>query len=241
MKLFIACPSHYGEVTCGFMTSYNNLRTAFAEDGIDHIIHFNYGDSAVGRARNNLAQDFLESGFDKLLFIDTDLIFKPEDVRRLLRSEKKIVGGTYPLKGFPITLNFNPLNEQRGELFPTSDFLTSYKDWAKKWSRDGEIEVKHVPTGLLLIDRSVFTDLAETTDWYYHHCSRTGLTRKVFDFFQFRVLDHEYLSEDWFFCHKARERGHKIYLQSRSITQHTGLHHFALGQHVIIGQQPLLP
>lgn len=241
MKLFVACPSHSGSVTCAFMSSWIDTMMGLMADGIDHVIKFHVGESAIGRGRNHLALDFLESGCDKLLFLDTDLLWKYRDIQRLIRSDKAIIGGTYPLKAFPITLNFNPLREQRGELFATSDYLTEYKKWVQKYANEkGEIEVLHVPTGMLLIDKSVFAALAPLVPHYYSHDPRTRETKEFRDFFPMRVRDHEYETEDWAFCSMAREVGFKIYLQCESIAAHTGFIHYGLGSHVVQGQPPII-
>lgn len=223
------------------MSSYIDTMLGLMSDGVDHIIKFHIGESAIGRGRNHLALNFLESGCDKLLFLDTDLLWRYKDIQRLIKSDKPIVGGTYPLKAFPITLNFNALPEQRPELFETSDYLTNYKNWVRKYAdAAGEIEVQHVPTGMLLIDKSVFEKLAHRVPHYFSHDPRTRETREFRDFFPMRVRDHEYETEDWAFCSMAREVGFKIYLQCESIAAHTGMIHYGLGQHIVEGQPPLI-
>lgn len=244
MKLYIACPSHSGSVTCAFMASYTNTLMGLQKDGIDHQLNLHEGESAIGRGRNHLAMDFLESGYDKLLFIDTDLIWTYEDLKRLLVSDKKLIAGTYPLKGYPIVLNFNPHPEQRKELFSvdySQDYLDMYKTWVKTHANHrGEVDVLHVPTGFMLIDRELLIECAKNVPEYFEHDARTRVTRRYFDLFQMIVKDGEYQTEDWFICSLARKLGHKVYLQTESICTHTGVHHYSFGQHIIMGQKPII-
>jgi len=54
------------------------------------------GAGVLWRARNDLATTFLrETDADKLLMVDTDILFTPEDVDALLDHEEPVVSGVY--------------------------------------------------------------------------------------------------------------------------------------------------
>jgi len=56
-------------------------------------------ESLVSRARNAAVAHFLEDKENThILFIDSDIIFEPEDVFKLLQSNKEVVAGIYPKK-----------------------------------------------------------------------------------------------------------------------------------------------
>jgi hypothetical protein len=57
------------------------------------------GYSAVDAARNQMATDALARGFDELMWIDSDIVFDPDDVERLRRHNLPVACGLYPKKG----------------------------------------------------------------------------------------------------------------------------------------------
>ena len=54
--------------------------------------------SLIPQARNQLTRDFMQTDYSHMLFVDSDIEFDPEHVIAMLRSGKRIVGGTYPQK-----------------------------------------------------------------------------------------------------------------------------------------------
>ena len=57
------------------------------------------GYSAVDAARNQMATDALAAGFDELMWIDSDVVFDPDDVDRLRAHDRPFTCGIYPKKG----------------------------------------------------------------------------------------------------------------------------------------------
>ena len=76
--------------------------------GIPVVLGMDTDCSRVERARNNVAWEFLASGYNRLLWLDSDQTFTPEDVVRLLcfSTELDIVGAVYPCKREPIEMRF---------------------------------------------------------------------------------------------------------------------------------------
>jgi hypothetical protein len=56
------------------------------------------GYSAVDAARNQMANDALAQRFDELMWIDSDIVFDPDDVDKLRRHDLPLVCGLYPKK-----------------------------------------------------------------------------------------------------------------------------------------------
>jgi hypothetical protein len=56
------------------------------------------GYSAVDAARNQMANDALAQRFDELMWIDSDIVFDPDDVDKLRRLGLPLVCGIYPKK-----------------------------------------------------------------------------------------------------------------------------------------------
>jgi hypothetical protein len=79
MKLFVALPI-YQELNALFAQCLMKLIT---DPPCQLAVRMNPGDSLVSRARNSLTADFLETDCTHLLFIDSDLIFSPDQVARI--------------------------------------------------------------------------------------------------------------------------------------------------------------
>lgn len=166
----------------------------------------------VHKARNNIAHDFLtKSTCQKLIWIDSDISFAPEQVYQLYQRNLPIVSIPYCHK--------------KPEL-----------DWSAK-AMDGigpnEVglqEVAAVGTGFQMVDRSVFEaikerfgkELSYVEDW------NEGKGEIKYDFFKEGVvLDPEFgydkptfVTEDFYFCYMARKCGFKIQVDCTSYVTH---------------------
>ena len=202
-KVFIGMPV-YGGYSPHFISSL--LHTLFNQPCslmVKHIV----GDSLVARARNRIAADFLASDATHLLFLDTDLIFSPEQIKILVDHDLPIIGGLYPKK-------------QR-ELAWVANFLADEK-------QDGKLlKVKYAGTGFLMIKREVLERMRDTFDIHFEPDSEDGTGIK-WDFFPVGIWTdpktghRRYLSEDWFFCQRARELGYDIYVATNVVLKHVG-------------------
>lgn len=241
MRLLIATPCAGGMCTTGYLCSIVSVCVELEKAGVDWEIYTLSKESLINRGRNTCAKYAIDGGFDKILFIDSDLIFSYEKVRMLLDSKEAIIGGTYPIKNFPITVNFNPLEHQR-DLFGDHRQQDNYLAWVRKYAdpMTGEAEVRDVPTGFMLIDISVLAKLSHTVKWYQNFNPELGTKDIFYEFFPTGVVGQELLSEDWYFCHLAREAGFRVMLQTKAICAHIGSMSYGLGSHVIIGQEPLI-
>lgn len=229
MKLLVCTPAFGGHITSLYLQSMIMTTSGLLNDGISFAIYTIENESLISRARNKCAMYALEHGFDRLFFIDADMIWNYEDFKRIVNSDKLIVGGTYPIKEYPICINWNPLRDNG--FFPLSRSEVNFKDFRKQYAdKDGEVEVLHIPTGFMAIQCSVFKDLAESGRVvpYYYKESHSSAVKTSFEFFPVRVTEQEYESEDWAFCRIAREAGFKIYLQTKSVCGHTGIMHYRM-------------
>lgn len=96
----------------------------------------------IDLARNEVVEHFLKTDCDRLLFVDSDIIFGPSHVERLCKSDEAIISGLYFI----------------GSVYAAHPLLV-YSDGRKRptdWPRGGTIDVDAVGCGFLLIKREVF-------------------------------------------------------------------------------------
>lgn len=140
---------------------------------------------------------------DYLLFIDSDMAWKPDDIQRLLRADRDIVGGLYYKRRHP----YGPVvYAHNGKTF---DPIRQVKD--RLFQCDG------IGTGFLLISRKVI-DLFKTgellTDWGY-----------AFDPLPADGpgdANSYYMGEDLSFCMKAKHVGLEIWCDPETVVKHIG-------------------
>lgn len=221
MHIVVGTPC-YGGMMC---TEYTKSLLAFNEACLTYDIKltsiFLGNESLIQRARNSIAHLFLKTDAQYLIFIDADQKFEPNDIAKMIKSKKGIIGGAVPMKGInwekirKAALNNKPDLSKLGGIFnvntlpdhPVIDENTPF-------------QVRHVGTGFMLIDRQVFDTLKPDVGWYYKD------NEKVYDFFQVRNVNHELLSEDYNFCEMYREKGGTVWVAPWCKLGHFGAYCF---------------
>ena len=221
-SLLIATPA-YGRIIS--MEYFNGILSTISTniEGWERTVKLIGNESLVQRARQYFAKYAMEKKFDKLLFIDADIGFTGEDVKRLVLHDKLVVGGTYPLKQIPPILNFNTLPDHDISDIPNHRSLDGLKKLNAKYGVGGGLlEVRHVPTGFLCIDVEVFRRLENFVPGYSGRAySKAQEFEKIPEFFPVRVRDGILESEDWAFCTLCRDHGIKVYLDTEVVVSHT--------------------
>jgi len=218
MSLFIAVPVH-GESVQAFKTSMDQIQIEFDRVGFDFDVHYLVGESLIQRARNTIVANFLETRFERLLFIDSDIQFKPEDVEALWNLNTDVCCGSYPFK----KIGMGSTCWKDGHLVDVD-------------SLPGPTKIDYAATGFLMIKRDVFLRMKEA---YPERSHLEGLPdgnfndrRESFSWFDPRVSkgscteDRIYLSEDYAFSHDWREMGGEIILNPDVKLLHWGMYGF---------------
>lgn len=165
------------------------------------------GDALVGRARSINASYFLESEMAPfLIFLDSDIVFEPEELERLysdLKAGYDFIGGVYPVRG-----------ESQLAHYGLGDGVTI----------DGKIiEVQFLSCGFTGISKRLLERLVKELplpilnehDW-----------ARCYPFFETgRYIEEPYqiyISEDWDFCNKVRAIGAKPFLDTSILLGHIG-------------------
>jgi hypothetical protein len=141
--------------------------------------------------RDQLADYFLKSNADRLVFLDSDVTFEAGALVKIAHSPFDFVGGAYRFK-------------KDDECYPVN-WLPNAELWANE---QGLLEVETLPGGFLSLSRKVFDTLkAAHPERHYEH-----LGHKAHCYFQMRYQDGSLYGEDSLFCKEWRETGGKVFL-----------------------------
>jgi hypothetical protein len=194
MSVLICTPMYGGQCTSAYFKSALVLKQAFMDGGMDHDWLIGRNESLITRARNSMAATFLQTNYRKMLFIDADIEFTPDDVAKLWNMDEKVSVGIYAMKK------------------PDESWYAVWKDGVLVRDLDGfnhePVEVDYAGTGFMMIDRSVFEEM-DAPEYEAPDPNSEGL-RVEKAFFDTGVEDGIYLSEDYWFCKRWREQGGKI-------------------------------
>ena len=211
MSILIAMPCYGGLVSDKTAKGLFNLGKNLRSAGVDHGLLTISNESLVTRARSRIANFFMNNTeYERILFIDADIGFQSEDVFNLLKYDKDIVCGAYPMKGIPLQYNytFSEPREEEGEL----------------------IKIETIGFGFCLIKRKVFESIqqkhSEELKYYPANNSSTPPTEKEYHnsyhyFLEIRK-DMSFLPEDFSFFERAKSVGHSSWLNSSIRLEHVG-------------------
>ena len=240
-KLFVATPCYGGQCFGLYAKASLDLQSLCIQYGIDCRFSFIFNESLITRARNYLVDEFLRSDCTHLLFIDSDILYNPQDVLALLALDKDISGGPYPKKSInwsnivnAVKKNADKPEWNAGELDQvTGDFVFNPVPGTKSFKVSEPVEVMEIGTGFMLVKREVFDKYKEEyphLNYKPDHIGQANFdgSRYIHAFFD-TVIDphsHRYLSEDYMFCQNARAIGFQIWLMPWMKTTHVGTYGF---------------
>lgn len=237
MHVTIATPMYGGQCTGIFAKSLLNAFLELPKAGIQVSFIDLYNESLITRARNTLTKIFLNGTSDYLLFIDADQSFRHQDIIRMIKADKDIIGAPVPMKG----INWDNV---RQAAINGRDDLSEYSgifnvNFLPGFLESGTIklgepaEVMHIGTGMMMIKRSVFETLSEHAEEYVYNGStivrgdiRAGET-VIKNFWETKIVDNILLSEDYNFCSMWRANGGNIYVDLLSSVIHMGTYPFS--------------
>jgi len=217
--LMIAIPAYDGKLNIKSAFALATLAMDMAKHGAKLYLTQISGCSLITKARNALVADFLESDATDLLFIDSDIIFKSDDVLRLLAlsGNKDITAGAYPRRS-------------KDKKFFTDIYLD---DQNQIEFHDGMLRVDRIGTGFMLIRRHVLETMkANHPEWGYYNNVNERTDCALFDF---ELKNGEYYGEDYTFCNRAKADGFSIYLDPDINLPHIGTEEYTnhFGEEVI--------
>lgn len=173
-----------------------------------------YGNVAsVTKARNALISEAVFNDFDEVVFIDSDIAYRPEALERLLSHDVDMVGGVQRNNmASEMTAAENP--------FPYAVEPLLNADGTPYFQiNDGVAEVQSIPTAFVRIRTKALKKLmAEVPNLQYYDDNIIGSEKYLFALFDHRLHPHprypgrqKYHGEDYAFCRLWREHGFKVH------------------------------
>jgi hypothetical protein len=244
-SIFVGTPMYGGNCAGLFTKSTNDLSMLCTTHQIPLRYYFLFNESLVQRARNYIVDEFLRSDCTHLLFIDSDIGFNPKDALALLglqitNPEKyDIITGPYPKKTIAWEKVARAAEEGYAANNPfaleqfTADYVFNPVKGMTQFKLGEPVEVSEAGTGFMLITREVllkyrdaFPELSYKPD--HIRTDQFDGSRNITAFFDC-IIDPEsrrYLSEDYFFCRKAREIGLTVWMCPWMQLNHVGSYIF---------------
>lgn len=170
-----------------------------------------FGGAAIDLGRNRLAQEALTEGYHELMWIDSDIEFPVDAVDHLRDQDVPLIGCAYPKKGeASFAFHSGPIDLTMGP--------------------NGKVvEVTYLPTGFLFTRREVYERIISVCQLPL--CNRIFADQPFYPFFLPMIVPHGteswYLPEDYAFCHRARQAGYPILLDTRIRLMHLGVYGYS--------------
>ncbi len=199
MKILVAIPVYDGKLPAETVRCLLNEQAAALGGGDDFSVRFLPNCSHPAMGRNQLAQAFMDSDSDRLVFLDSDVTFDTGSLIRLAHHSVDFVGGAYRLK------------------LETESYPVGWIDSPEfQGTAEGLLEVATLPGGFLSLSRNVFKCLkgAHPERGYQH------FGRKAHAYFQTPFVGGHLYGEDSFFCKEWRDIGGQVFLDPEMSLTH---------------------
>jgi hypothetical protein len=164
-------------------------------DGYETVFQYFYG-YQVEQVRNLIADWVIKGPYDYLFAVDSDIAFPKDTLKKLVSHDKDIVTGVY-IQRIPgrHTIEVMRKNEHGGVTHIPWDSIKG----------QGLVPIDGCGFGCVLVKKSVFEAIE-----YPHFVYKSA-------------IDHAHtISEDVYFCMKAREKGKELWCDTSVVCDHIG-------------------
>jgi hypothetical protein len=244
-SILLATPTADYNVTDGFARSLFGLTKLLTSMGINSDFR-TIRSSDIELARNRFATRFLKGGYSHLLFIDSDMAFAPQDVLACLELTKPVVGVAYVRRDIDLValaqfLHKSKLEPSRENVEAAVSCVSHFNLELDREGAKGPLEievvrgfirVKQVGTGIMLIERDVFSRMIEGKCvglWKNRQLDQEDLYKDgIYGFFNKVKVGDRLLSEDFSFCHRwVNDCKGEIWCKIDSAVLHQGAFNFS--------------
>ena len=203
MKIAILLPGT--AYTKGFFQSWTKLISYFTQQGIQYSISNHYcpvvyeGRNLMllnGQRANINAVPLQGVDYDFMLWLETDMVFTPEDVMNLIAADTDIISALYPMGvNAPEAAVAGWLPDKRIHI------PSAFKEEPKA------IPVDFCGLGFILVKRGVFEKLKYP--WFKKMYSEPDEQGNI-----------DYLGDDFSFCEEVKQLGYTVYIHTRVVAGH---------------------
>jgi hypothetical protein len=236
MNILIAIPCYGGNISNLTLHSILDSLNWLNNSGHNVRLETLPTESLISRARNKFVTKFLDNkefNGTHLLFIDADIGFNIENLKRIIEFDREVVTCTYPVKGFYWQQLLDRIKKNKNiDEKKMRDYLLQFNVnlYPKTKFNNGFARVKESATGFMMIKREVFTTIMNKFPHLkYKPDLRTGIegSNNAYDFFPVGCYKEKdgvtrYLSEDYYFCRLAEECGFEIWTDLSTEITHLG-------------------
>ena len=210
IKVLIGTPA-YGGMCCTAYTEALLYTTMFlSQKNISFQVKF-INNQIVTRARNMICSIFMDDeSFTHLLFIDADVQWSPEHIIMLLEHDLECVIGVYPNKQYYKIKGDIKLN-------PSSVFARP------KIEKNNLVKIDKAATGFMLLNRSALIKIQKDVETFILPNSE-GKDIVLHNYFDCKVVENDYLTEDYYFSYLFNKNGGEIWADKRIVLGHIGSH-----------------
>jgi len=219
-RVAIMTPAYGGMIHIQNAQSVAHTMSALNDHGWD-VGWIHYGNvAATTKVRNAMVSEALQNNYTDLVFIDSDIAFKPEALLQLLNHDLDLVGGVMrsnvylndpesPEKAHPFPYAVEPLLDEQGQPYFHVD--------------NGVAQVASVATAFMRMRAEPLKDVMSQHPELQYYDERVAGTRDyLYALFDYRIYPHpmpglreeglmKYHGEDYAFCNLWRESGYKVH------------------------------
>jgi len=197
----------YDSIKVNCLMSVWNLIGECAKRNIRVRLHVTGGANICINRINGVRQAQLD-GSKYVFFVDSDMVFDPKTLLRLMEHDLDIVSGVYFGKSSPFVPIAATFKDPEDPSAGYNHFLDIHEDGRL-------VEVDGVGGGCLLVKTVVFDYLEKP--WFT---------------FGANPGKDEPIGEDYWFCRIAKEKGYKVWLDTGCLCGHLGEKTYTINDHI---------
>jgi hypothetical protein len=214
-NLSIGILSYDNKVSLNFFNSFLKLLLFLQSNNINVNILTNSYQNSKGVSstflKNILVSQFLkEQTNEYLLFLNSNLEkLNNEDILEMIKLDKDIIGKDNLANAKSASLEANLENNT----LENNTLENLNKENLNKENSSLFEEIDKLSSDLLLIKRSVFEKIINLTsiETYSYDSPSLDANNILYLLFESKIVDGEYLMEDYFFCRRWKDYGGKIF------------------------------